>query len=106
MRSNPNEYIGRVIRFRTIYKSDHIFYSYLSDESCKSKRTLDVAHPFRTYGDTSVVNFFRDEDERCKANGASVCPVKVEMDVEALISKQADGPVLAEFKKIWSYKFY
>ena len=106
VRSNPNEYVGRGIRFRATYKSDHMFYSYLSDDSCRSKRTLDVAHPVRTNGDTSVVNFFRDEDERCRVIGASVCPVKVEMDVEALISMQADGSVLAEFKKIWSYKFY
>jgi hypothetical protein len=67
---------------------------------------MNVAHPLRTHGDVSVVKFFRDEDERCEKIGSSVCPVIVNMDVEALISKQADGSILAEFKKIRSYKFF
>ena len=89
VRKTPDSFVGDVIRLHATYKSDHLYYSYLSDESCDSKKTVDVAHPIRTHGDESVAAFFKDEDQRCK--GSTVCPVRVEMDVEVhILSRPMD----------------
>ena len=102
VRQNPTEYIGRVIRFRVTYESDHLFYAFISDPSCSKHKTIDVQSSIRTHGDDSVTEFFKDEDERCKA---SVCPVEANIDVEALVSQVSDRSLLVEFKRIIDYRF-
>jgi hypothetical protein len=104
-RRQPDEYVGRIVRFHVTYESDHMFYSYISDASCSSKSTLIVEHPIRTHGDDSVVAFFKEEDERCKNMKTTVCPVKADLDVDALVLKQPDGMLMVEFKKIRRYVF-
>lgn len=105
VRQDRHEYVGKVIRFHVTYKSDHMFYSYLFDQACQEQKTLNVVHPIRTHGDVSVTKFFHEQDERCKKIGTTVCPVEVNLDVEALVSELPDGSLIAEFKHVSAYNF-
>lgn len=105
IRHDMSQYVGKIVRLHVTYKSDHMFYSYLFDRTCREQKTINVAHPIRTRGDTSVTKFFYEEDERCRKSGTTVCPVEADLDVEALISISPDGSLIAEFKHVISYKF-
>lgn len=105
VRGNASEYAGKVIRLEAIYKSDEMYYSALFDESCDSQKTIDVEHPMRTHGDESVAAFFHEVSERCKKKQQTVCPTKVNLDVDVLIRRKQDGGLIAEFMHVRSYTF-
>jgi hypothetical protein len=105
VRHAPHEFVGKVIRFRAMYKSDHMFYAFISDSACSKQKTINVAAQIRTHGDNSVTRFFKDENERCNKNKAIVCPIVADMDVEALVSQTSDGSLLVEFKRVMRYRF-
>ena len=103
IRERPEKYLGAVVRIHGSYKSDHMYYSYLVDDSCSSNQTIEVDHPLNTNGDQSVRDFFSAEDRRCEKKGGSVCPVIWTIAVDVLIRKQSNDLLLAEFKHVESY---
>ncbi|WP_266171156.1 hypothetical protein [Dyella subtropica] len=101
---HADDYIGKVIHLRAIYKSDQMYYAALFDESCDSQKTIDVEHPIRTHGDDSVTAFYHEESERCRKLNQLVCPVEADIDADVLIRKRSDEGVIAEFMHVRSYK--
>ena len=104
IRARPDKYLDVVVRVRGIYKSDHLYYSYLVDDRCDSNKTVEVDHPLNTNGDKSVHDFFSAEDERCENEGGSVCPISWPVIADVLIKKQSSQRLLAEFKHVEDFK--
>jgi hypothetical protein len=105
IREHSEKFVGSIVSIRARYKSDHMYYAYLLDEGCPSNQTIEVDHPIHTHGDDSVRRFFSMEDEHCAKEGGSVCPIDIEVTVDALIRKQSDGrKIIAEFKSVKSFE--
>lgn len=100
IREQPEKYLGAIVRVHAIYKSDHMYYSYLIDDSCASDQTIEVDHPLNTNGDKSVRDFFLAEDKECEKKGGSVCPIRWPIVVDVLIKKQPNERLFAEFKHV------
>lgn len=102
VRRNTDEYVGKIIRLRAVYKTDTMYYAALFDSSCDSANSIDVEDPLRTHGDDSVRTFFQDERDRCRKLNQLVCPTVVKIDADVLIQRKSDGGLMAEFRHIRS----
>lgn len=102
VRRHPEEYVGKIIHLRAVYRTDTMYYAALFDASCDSANSIDVEDPLRTDGDNSVKAFFQAERERCKKLDQLVCPTTTEIDADVLMRRKKDGGLMAEFRHIRS----
>jgi hypothetical protein len=102
VRRHAEEYVGKIIRLRAVYKTDTMYYAALFDASCDSANSIDVEDPLRTHGDDIVKAFFQDEHERCRKLDQLVCPTTMKIDADVLIRRKSDGVLMSEFRHIRS----
>src|SRR5690348_17615347 len=76
IKASPSSYLGKIVRIRGTYKTDTMFYAALISPGCATTpRTINVADPIYTKGDTSVKTFFAHERFGTGCGNQSVCPV-------------------------------
>src|SRR5687768_9636196 len=72
IRENPHAYIGRLVRIKATYETDHLTYGFLKDETCEAGGTMEVSSA--PSGDKSVKDFFSAADSKCVGARVHMCP--------------------------------